>query len=728
MKLRFELILGFLILVLLSGCGHIEEDNKNSEGSDLEEQISWKCTHTPLKELYEMTEVYEDRIYAGRYDTKGIVIDIYELQNMKLVKSITVPGETEFRHIVNVDETRLCLLTGKEDENEWIWVDVDGTVGDSETLQLENAGEFPVLKEVYTDGNNLIYLWYDMYIPEKDINDAAEGDFYVHVDRVYVKDQQMHTILYEDVPDRNSEKLLGIYLNEDNTPELLLTDGEEIFSQKIRKSTSEKSKRDALKMENPERMIKSNFVRNTEQGVLYIVEGTMYKYDLTNNKESKVIDLFRVGIQEEDIISLRMNEEQIEIIDNKNGFEKSEYTVLCPGEDGKKLVTLGLMSLNPEISSIIANFNRYQDEIQIEPVVYVVDYDYDAGYAKLTMDIIQGKAPDLISVDGIEYETLSTKGAFVDLYDLMTKDQEINKDTLVSSVIKVHEVDGHLYTLAPTFRIFTMWGAESLVKGRSGVDLTEMLQILKEQGGDINSIFGFSADEAPFTTFCSFNISNLIHWEDGTCDFTGEEFKQILQFCKEYRGAWVDSLYEGIHNKQVLLTFGLINYVEDYCVESQLYGEPIQFIGYPTKSGNGVAAFFSGDEVAINSESKYKEEAWTFVKYLVQNGYYGVGFPVEKKQYENMLQEALTETGYAKRMYSEEGIVNIGVSKCEPEDVEAFRKLVDSISDKYKRELVIQRIIDEEAEAYFQNQKDLDEVCKIIQNKVTTYINEQGKK
>ena len=79
----------------------------------------------------------------------------------------------------------------------------------------------------------------------------------------------------------------------------------------------------------------------------------------------------------------------------------------------------------------------------------------------------------------------------------------------------------------------------------------------------------------------------------------------------------------------------------------------------------------------------------------------------------------------AKTNYIEKDIISIQVYKCEPEDVEAVRTLVNNISSKFQYHTEIQQIINEESSAYFQNQKKIEEVCEIIQNRVQLYLDEK---
>ncbi len=413
---------------------------------------------------------------------------------------------------------------------------------------------------------------------------------------------------------------------------------------------------------------------------------------------------------------------------------------LAKDEDGyyvranKKIqLTLGVLTLQPEMIETIASYNCYQNEVTIKPIVYAENNDYDAGYEKLTLDIIQGKAPDLFSVYGLCYEKFAKLGAFADLYMFMEKDGKLNKQNFVTSVLSVYEMEGYLYKIASSFRIHTMWGAGSTVEGRKGISVEEMIQLLQNKGGDINSIYGFSADENVLTNLCSFHMDKFIDWNKGTCNFTGKLFQQIIRFIKEYEGKSHESLYHDIQSGDILLTLGLITSVDDYQLESELYGENVQFIGYPTENGTGSAVSFLGNELAINAKSVYQEKAWEFVKFFILNGYKDTGFPIMKEQFNIMLNESIKEKivyqygewyEIAKRCYSEKDAICIQVFRCEPQDKEVIRDLVLNASDKFQYHKEIQAIINEEMKAYLHNQKDMDTVCSIIQSRVQMYLHE----
>ena len=747
-KRRFLLsVILFSIFLCMAGCGKEEQssdvlrssnmqqdtvqDTENSAG----ETIRWNASHFPMPEQYEMATIADGRIYACRYQEKDMNISVFSSDTMEQTGSYVIPEITELKNI-SVDNSGEIYLFGSTESSDTLWkVSADGSISAIADIEVEDLGDSPSLKNFYADNNGFYYLWYEMLVPCTEVYENGEEDVYTMLDRIYVKDQQMKTIIYEQVPDSKHNKLVSLLFDEDGIPMLLARDEDGNYVRQVR--TADREPYEPSRLETGgnafSSLENSGILTYTQSGLLYTREGALHLYHTSDAQDEKLLDLAGVGILEEDIIYLGMREGSIEIIDNHRGFQQSEYTSVAQGESQKTLLTLGVMTLQPNMAEIVASFNRYQDNVSIEPVVYVDDQDYDRGYERLALDVIQGKAPDLISVSGLGYESLANAGAFADLYPFMQQDAELNAEDLISSILEIYETGDHLYAIAPAFRIYTMWGAGSMVAGRKGIDVEEMSQMLRDNGGDINSIYGFSADEDALTTLCTFHMDQFINWEDGTCDFIGEEFQQTIQFAKEYKGKYFESLYQSIQSGEILLTLGLTNSVEDYRLESELYGENIQFIGCPTESGTGSAAFFTGEQMAINSGSGHQEEAWEFIKFYIQNGY-DTGFPLVKELFDQVLNESMNETTIAedgvvskcvKTSYREPNIVDIYVYKCEPEDVKMIRELVENVSTRFEYNIQIQNIINEETEAYLHDQKNIEEVCSIIQNRVQIYLDER---
>lgn len=732
-KISLSIIL-IVICLIATGCG------KKSPASDADglkdmgkkPQLHWHVSHSPLSEQYEGATMADGKIYAYRYVEGGVDVSVFAADTVEQTASYGIPDVTEVMSI-SVNDSEQVFLWGSTENGNALWqVSANGDIRTLEDIEVEDLGLYAELKNFYADSNGLYYMWYTMHVPCAEVYEDGEEDVYTALDRIYVKDQQMNTILYEQVPDSYFNKLLSMAFDEEGIPVMLARDEDGYYVQRMRTAVGEGYEPRRLETGESVNLERSGRFAHTKEGLLYVQEGALYLYHLSDFRNEKLLELAGVGIQEEDVIYLGMDGSTIEVIDNYRGLGHSEYSVIAEGESPKTQLTLGVTTLQPEMRRAITSFNRYQNEVTIEPIVYVEGWDYGAGYGKLMLDVVQGKAPDLITIYD---ENLARNGTYSDLYAFMQEDAEMKKEDFVSNILRVYEVNGRLHTIAPSFLVHTMWGADSTVNGRKGIDAAEMIRLLQNKGGDINSIDGFSADENVLTTLCGLNMDQFIDWSEGTCDFTGSGFQQVIDFVKEYEGKPYESLYRALRNGDVLLTLGVMTSVEDYRLASELYGENVQFIGYPTGSGNGSAAQFTGDSLAISSKSEHQKQAWEFVKYYVQNGYSGTGFPIVQERFDAVLEESLHETlvpdeggkssKVAKTGYTERDVISIHVFKCEPEDVEAIRALVNDVSDKFQYHTEVQKIIDEEVPFYFNGQKGIEEVCKTIQNRVQLYLDEK---
>lgn len=385
----------------------------------------------------------------------------------------------------------------------------------------------------------------------------------------------------------------------------------------------------------------------------------------------------------------------------------------------------------------MAEFNRKSAGYRVEIVDYYTrEGNYEDADEKLKLDVVTGKAPDIIAASGIDYRIFSGKGVLADLYGFMEEDREFSKDMLVQSVLKAFEEQGHLYSIASSFHLHTMWGYEDVAGGRSGVTFSELLRILADAGKDVNAIGGFSGDEPVLTRLCSACMDEFVDWETGACEFDGEYFKEVLSFAANYNppaGEW--SYLQGIRDRKQVFTVGMISSVADYQLEKEVYSGKLSFIGYPTAEGSGTAVAFRSSDVAINARSKNQAGAWEFVKFYLLQGYDGQGFPMVQERFDEVMEAAMkedyteseSESGGRERLpkgtygAGDEIIIVYAASR---EEVDVVLRLVESAANRFELHPVIQNIINEEAEGYFSGQVDLDSTVDKIQNRVSLLLQE----
>lgn len=734
-----------IFLMLITGCGSMADSGKlkdvlgmpieESEEDNREKVMEWSCEHVALNDLYEVSTVRQGKVYGCAYTAQGFSVSVWDIAADRELRRIDIIGGKEVQNISTDDAGNICLF-GIGEGGHTLWtIDPAGMVSSRENIDIEDLGHEPVLKGVYADSKGYTYFWYTMEFYASELYEGGSTNYAYFIEKIYVKDSNMDTVFVEEWHCLRDGNIVAVLFNESDTPTVLINDDEGYYTREIRTKAGKEPEIYRIEGVDFLKLRKGSRIFLSQGSLYYVKEGTLYQFHLEDGATESVLELAGFGIYEEDILYIDKLGDTIEIVDNFWGSDHSEYTCLRPGKGKQTTITLGVMMMQPSIRNLIADFNRSQDTIRIEPVIYAENYDFNAGQDRLKMDILQEKAPDLLFAVGIDEEILAKVGAFQDLYELMDKDPECSRDKFVTSVLKSYETGDKLYTISPNFCIWTIWGPESIVKGRSGVRMSELMDILRENGGTVDSIYGFYGDENVLRTLCHLGLNQYIQWDEKTCDFRGQEFRDLLAFVKSRKGKHYDSLYEAHRNHDFMLTIGQIRSVEDYCLQSKMYGEKIQFLGFPTSEGTGSVADM-WDRMAINAKSQHMQEAWTFLKYYLFHGYQydPIGFPLVREQYEEALVESTREdkmtdeTGQAesvpKTSYVERDVVSLLVYKAEAEDVQAVRELVDSASGQFIYCEAIHDIMDEEAEAYFRDQKTVDQVIDLIQNRVQLYLNE----
>ena len=192
-----------------------------------------------------------------------------------------------------------------------------------------------------------------------------------------------------------------------------------------------------------------------------------------------------------------------------------------------------------------------------------------------------------------------------------------------------------------------------------------------------------------------------------------------------------------IQDGKVLFKEGAVT-IEEIQVAQKMFGGDITFIGYPNEKKEGNYANFS-TSYAIYSKSENKDAAWEFIRTFMTKEYqaknilmYG-GTPTRKDVLEMQIKAATTTEEYTDEFGNEISPVDSSygyddweteIGPASEKEIELFRELINNVTKTadYNEEII--SIIEEETKAYFEGDKSVDEVADIIQNRVTTYVNE----
>lgn len=752
MKRKFLIIILFLLLIL-TGCS--PNNSKEELHLSISEVVSepyqndtgtktFTVSYLPLGNLYYTAIVKNNLIYGSCIiDGKSVII-VQDKETGSIKQQIELPlisdEEINVKHITCDDNGNLYVFAENETgEEDFFWrINSNGEILEQGYLSLRGTEKAinRTLNSVQIDETGKLYFWYTMGLPLSEVKDDAteeEADVYTMVSRLYVKDTQMNELFYIQAAHRGQE-ILGLTVGKNEKVYFVRVNGEGGMLQGIDLNKQDFS--DELLLLTDDYYSMSHFsgiVSAISDGILYCNAGILYQYNYSSEINKELLSLSSYGLIESDILYLGNEGTGIEMINNFG--TSSELVSITEGVSSKKKLTFGILQEAGSLDTLIAAFNRYSRDAMIEAVYYYDDkIGFDEGVERLKLDIVQGKAPDIIDVSSIDYLPFVEKGVLLDLNEFMQSEQEYGPEKLCESVRKAYQIGDKLYSIAPGFQLHTMWGKTSVIGAGTGLSLNSLREVLKRNGKDLNAIFGFSADESVLTTLCTFGMDELIDWENKTCDFGGQYFQELLSFAKEYNGGYsAGSVSRGIGQGEILISAGIIFNVADYQVQKELYGDDITFIGYPVLSGSGTAVCYSGTEIAINADSEQREQAWDFVKFYIENGYNGLGFPVAVEQLKAFMENAMKQDivddqeggqyELPKGTYSDEDTY-VEVFAASQEEVDKVWALIETVNGTFDYNIDILNIINEEAEAYFSGMKTVSETAETIQNRVQLYLQE----
>lgn len=427
----------------------------------------------------------------------------------------------------------------------------------------------------------------------------------------------------------------------------------------------------------------------------------------------------------------------------------------------KETITVGVMTITDNLRTSAIRFNQEhpQYHVQLKEYMGLNGYqNYEDAAAALNMDLVTGKAVDIIPVGYTELEKYLSKDLLEDLYPYLNASEALSAENLVDIILEAYTFDNKLVALPSWFRLEVIAGRQSQVGAQSSWSIADMITFF-DQYQDDRVLQSLSPNDM-LEVCLKCNLGYFINRETKECHFDSEEFLQILQFADRFTGeddgyGWQRVLQE---NDQLLL-YKLWCVTPDFAVEIPQWFEndTVNYIGYPTMDGSsGILLETSEDAYGILTTSAHKDIAWEFLESVIlaegekndtfdnTYGIFDTYFPIMKDKLELQLT-ASTENPYMtdaqgellldqdgapiRRQYGTTNYVNLGIVTVNyiplQEEVEQVRKLIRQARTPSEYQETVMSIILEESAGYFNGDREAAETAEIIQNRVQVYLNEK---
>lgn len=488
-----------------------------------------------------------------------------------------------------------------------------------------------------------------------------------------------------------------------------------------------------------------NYCIDSNESVWLSEENTLVTYNLKTEEKNKVLDWLDYDITVDSVRMLKVMEDgTIVICTESMGQESAVYELAVFKEsdkplDEKTIITYATFGADTEIMEGIVRFNKNSEEYRIKVVDYYSEENFEEAWNEYNRAVLDEGFADIVNVSWSNYKMMAEKGLYADLGEFMNSDEEINREDYFDNILSAYEVDGKLYAMPVSFSVNTLVGKEKIWGDKETISLEDIKTTVDSMAKDIEIMDGMS--RADFVLFMlQGSLDKFIDWETGECYFDSEEFVEILNLSKRFpkKSEWdilSGSTVDEFRKDQVLLYDSELSDIGSYQVAKEMLGDEIVTLGYPGANGGLIQT--SGSLFAISNESQHKEIAWEFIKSMIseeyQTNYVYYYNPIHKGAFDKMMESAMEKEYYvdehgnkvetAKMSYVLSDL-EIDIYAATKEEVAEYRKIIEgaTVLANYEKEILV--MVEEEAEAFWDNKKSAEEVAEIIQSRVKIYVNE----
>ncbi len=435
-----------------------------------------------------------------------------------------------------------------------------------------------------------------------------------------------------------------------------------------------------------------------------------------------------------------------------------KFTYVDPKDiPDKTTLILGCNYLDYNVKKQVITFNKENNEFRISVKNYCEDADWEQAMVNFNNDIVGGKMPDILLLDDPKsLRNYAKKGILVDFNELIKNDPELSKNEYLDNVFKSLSTDEIMYALPYSFSLDTFIAKKSLVGSPEKFTMAEAQEALKKMEPDATLFQDMTRDTFVYYALL-YSGTSIFDVDKNECHFDSDDFIAILEYAKtlpkEYSEEYWMEKYDGSdyyasfrNNQTLLYDFYLYNFTDAIQPLHGIMGEDVSYVGFPTENGSGAYISPTGTPFAISSKSASIDGAWSFVRQYItedyQMGYEGEyghqnnfwGLPVLKKALVEDSKRAMERPSWKNpdtgeiEYYDYYAWINnedVVIPPLSQEEVDQILEYIYSINDVPYYDEDIMKVIEEETEAYFTNNKSAQDVANVIQSKISIMLSEK---
>ncbi|WP_193726632.1 ABC transporter substrate-binding protein [Paenibacillus guangzhouensis] len=416
-------------------------------------------------------------------------------------------------------------------------------------------------------------------------------------------------------------------------------------------------------------------------------------------------------------------------------------------DDGKKIVVVGTKGSTRFLQEAEKKFEAAHPDIDIQLKKYgtpekkndgggmqvapeMTQEEYDRLIQQINTEVLSGKGPDVIDTTGLSLGVYANKGAIEDLHERMKKDSSFKPSDYYEGIWQASEINGGLYALPTSFFIENMM-VDTRKLQQAGVKLDDTkwtwkdffdiaIKVKASSNDEVYALGSNSPKGDLLFSIVESEYDRYVQHDQKTANFDSDEFRQRMQQVKDlYDQGFIT---QDIGDKDKLI-FSQNTMSNSGLLAVMTYLPGWKSILPPTEAGGAAGPSFKAyGGFAINAKSGVKDEAWAFMKFLLspemQQSSEFIGIPMLKELVKAQFEES------KKLAANKDAFIQIDDADAFNQHVDGMLSLLDQPGKPFAMDPKIQSMMREEFDTFMVGQKSAEEVSKLIQSRVTTYLNE----
>ena len=390
------------------------------------------------------------------------------------------------------------------------------------------------------------------------------------------------------------------------------------------------------------------------------------------------------------------------------------------------VVLRGVFEQDSWLSDIVALFNRKSKDYHV--VLETCGSGNDAeDFARLTsVQIGAGKGPDILCGSALLSDYISgmlEKGALEVLNPYMEA-SGIREEDYFPLVFSTWRQGAEIYSVTPRMEVYCEEMDQEVLGSGSPPEIEELANALLAREGSGFYREGLTSGELLHTFLQgSESLWGMVDWKAGSCDFNTPLFEKLLEAARRYGYDDRRTLEQEITRRIKMEVYFHFSSPAEQREEGTVY------VGTLFDDGCHVVSY-PWYTMAVNANSPNKEWAWEFIEFLLgEEMQYREEYhmpPVHRESFDKWLEWELW--WLTEPRYEDNGKGYIPVYHGEntsAEKVNAYKKALEDARSLPIQTVPILKIIQEEAEDYFNGSKNAEEVSRVINNRVQLYLDER---